>query len=126
MWENVVICSDWRLVNGDELYYIPADPGQRNNVAEQYPDMVRRLRIAHEECWAVEVERKGRYRFELQRWPKEIGVAINATLPPEHQEICPFEPGQRGSGCGHRGLAGADEHRRDGRCRERPAGRRAR
>jgi hypothetical protein len=56
MWENAVICRDWRLVgNGEELCYIPADPGQRNNVADQYPDMHRRLRIAHEEFWA-EVE----------------------------------------------------------------------
>ncbi len=149
MWENAVICRDWRLVNGDELYYMPADPGQQNDVAEHYPDMVRRLRIAHEEFWAeveptfaqpcpislgadeenptrlcamdvlgdvawnqahikaaqrstgrwaVDVERDGRYRFELQRWPKEVGVAINETLPPEHQEICPFQPGSEGPG----------------------------
>ena len=141
MWENGVMCRDWRLINGEELYYMPADPGQRNDVSEQYPDMVRRLRIAHEEFWAeiepgfrqpcpialgadeenptrlgamdvlgdvawnqghikaamkstgrwaVQVEKDGKYHFELQRWPREIGLAINATLPPEHEEVCPF------------------------------------
>ena len=130
-WENAVICQDWRLVGGEELYYLPADPGQRNDVAEYYPDMVRQLRMAHEEFWAeieplfdevcpislgadeenptrlgamdvlgdvawnqphiraaqkstgrwmVEVERAGRYRFELQRWPRELGLPIDAAL----------------------------------------------
>jgi hypothetical protein len=140
-WDNGVMCPDWRLIGGEELYYMPADPGQKNDVAEQYPDMVRRLRLAHEEFWAeieglfdqpcpislgadeenptrlgamdvlgdvawnqahiksaqrstgrwaVNVEEDGQYTFELQRWPKEIATAINETLAPEHQEICPF------------------------------------
>lgn len=149
MWDNAVMCRDWRLINGEELYYMPADPGQRNNVAEQYPDMVRRLRIAHEEFWAeveplfrqpcpislgadeenptclgamdvlgdvawnqghikaamkstgrwaVQVEKDGHYRFELRRWPEEIATAINATLPPEHREVCPFGGAPEGPG----------------------------
>ncbi len=134
MWENAVMTRDWRLVGGEELYYMPADPGQANDVAEHYPDMVRRLRIAHEEFWAeieplfsqpcpislgadeenptrlgamdvlgdvawnqghikaaqrstgrwaVHVERDGHYTFELQRWPKELGLPIDAALPDE-------------------------------------------
>ncbi len=141
MWENCVMTRDWRLIGGEELYYMPADPGQRNDVAERYPDVVRRLRHAHEDFWAevrprldeycpislgadeenptrlnamdvmgdvawnqghikaaqrstgrwaVKIERAGRYRFELQRWPREIGVAIDAELPDEHAEIAPF------------------------------------
>ncbi len=31
--------------------------------------------------WNVEVERKGRYRFLLRRWPKEADAAIGAALP---------------------------------------------
>ncbi len=134
MWENGVMCQHWRLIGGEELYYLPADPGQRNDISEQYPDMVRRLRIAHEEFWAeiepllsqfcpislgadeenptrlgamdvlgdvawdqphiraarrstgrwmVEVERDGHYRFELQRWPRELGLPIDAVLADE-------------------------------------------
>jgi hypothetical protein len=41
----------WRLVGGDELYDIKADPGQKNDVASDYPDVVRRLRLAHERWW---------------------------------------------------------------------------
>jgi len=134
MWENGVMTRDWRLIGGEELYYLPADPGQRNDVSEHYPGMVRRLRMAHEEFWAgieplldevcpislgadeenptrlcamdvlgdvawnqpsiraaqkstgrweVEVERDGHYRFELQRWPRELGLPIDAALADE-------------------------------------------
>ncbi|MBM3798185.1 MAG: arylsulfatase [Acidobacteria bacterium] len=30
--------------------------------------------------WAVEVNRAGRYRIELRRWPREVGLAINAPF----------------------------------------------
>ncbi|MCC6536782.1 MAG: arylsulfatase [Bryobacterales bacterium] len=30
--------------------------------------------------WAVDVHRAGRYRIELRRWPKEVGLAINAAF----------------------------------------------
>jgi len=29
--------------------------------------------------WAVEVERAGRYRFSLRRWPEELGLSIDAV-----------------------------------------------
>lgn len=141
MWENAVMTRLWRLVGGEELYYMPADPGQRRDVAEHYPGIVRRLRLAQERWWdqvrplldqycpislgadeenptrlnamdvlgdvawnqghikaaqrstgrwAVRVEQAGHYRFELQRWPKEIGVPIDGGLPDEHAKIAPF------------------------------------
>ena len=31
--------------------------------------------------WAVEVARAGRYRIELRRWPREVGLPIDAPLP---------------------------------------------
>ncbi|MCP4611057.1 MAG: arylsulfatase [Planctomycetes bacterium] len=30
--------------------------------------------------WAVEVERNGRYQFELRRWPEELNVGINDAI----------------------------------------------
>jgi arylsulfatase A-like enzyme len=54
-WENAVLNGQWRLVRGKELYDIKADPGQRHNVAEEHPDVVARLRDAHE-AWWEEVE----------------------------------------------------------------------
>ena len=33
--------------------------------------------------WAVEVERAGRYTFGLRRWPRELGLPIDAVLADE-------------------------------------------
>ncbi len=32
--------------------------------------------------WSIRVERPGRYRFSLRRWPKESGLAMRAPAPP--------------------------------------------
>ncbi len=51
----------WRLVNGKELYDIHADPGQKNDVANEHADVVQRLRRAYEDWWADVSQRFGEY-----------------------------------------------------------------
>ena len=51
-WTNAVMTRRWRLIHGVELYDIQADPGQRHDVADANPDVVARLRRAHEDWWA--------------------------------------------------------------------------
>lgn len=41
----------WRLINGEELYDIEADPGQKKNVAKENPEVVARLRADYESWW---------------------------------------------------------------------------
>ncbi|MBN1400464.1 MAG: arylsulfatase [Anaerolineae bacterium] len=50
-WTNAVMTRRWRLVHGRELYDIRADPEQRHDIAERYPEVVARLRAAHEAWW---------------------------------------------------------------------------
>jgi arylsulfatase A-like enzyme len=50
-WTNTVMTREWRLVYGRELYDIKADPGQREDVAADHPEVVDRLRAAHEGWW---------------------------------------------------------------------------
>ncbi len=47
--------------------------------------------------WCVDVERAGRYRFELRRWPEELDLPLNAGLSAElaEQLIYP-NPGKAG------------------------------
>jgi arylsulfatase B len=43
--------NQWRLIDGKELYDMSADSGQAKDVAEQYPEVVQRLRIDYETFW---------------------------------------------------------------------------
>jgi arylsulfatase A-like enzyme len=50
--KSAVMTERWRLVNGKELHDIKADPGQKNNIADKYPEVVDQLRQAYEDWWA--------------------------------------------------------------------------
>jgi len=99
-----------------ELYDILDDPGQKNNVAEKFPEIVKQLNQNYEnwwasvsidfdqyndiiigsvkadhalldgqslhvkgklQVWAIEVERDGKYKIEIARWPKEADKRIS-------------------------------------------------
>jgi hypothetical protein len=42
-----VMTQKWRLVNGQELYDMESDPGQKTDIAEQHPDIVENLRASY-------------------------------------------------------------------------------
>jgi len=136
-WTNAVMTKKWRLVRGNELYNIKVDPEQRNNIAEEHPQVVEQLRKAHEKWWdevnpslnqycpitlgndaenptrldamdvmgdvawnqghiilakkstgrwTVDVEKTGKYRFSLRRWPEELGLPIDTCISPEEAQ----------------------------------------
>ncbi len=131
--DTAVMWNRWRLVNGTELYDLSTDPGQRNDVAGDYPDTVATMRAHYNEWWnelmpaaeayqpivvgakaenpvrlnasdwngvycdnprcvrggqklsgpwTVRVERPGRYRIALRRWPQESGLAVRDPAAP--------------------------------------------
>jgi arylsulfatase A-like enzyme len=47
-----VMTGRWRLVNGVELYDLPADPAQAKDVAAAHPEVVAGLRKSYEAWWA--------------------------------------------------------------------------
>jgi len=61
-----VMWGNWRLVNGEELYDIQADPGQARDVAAENGEVVRRLRDHYEQWWA--------------RWGQTLGVYQPLTI----------------------------------------------
>lgn len=46
-----VMDQDWRLVNGEELYDMRNDRGQRNNVFNEHPEVAARLAEGYERWW---------------------------------------------------------------------------
>jgi arylsulfatase A-like enzyme len=54
-WNATVMWKKWRLVKGKELYDIASDPGQKADIAEKHPDVVKAMREHYERWWA-EVE----------------------------------------------------------------------
>ncbi len=46
-----VMTSQWRLVNGKELFDIKADPGQMQDVSDKNPDIVKQLQQEYEDWW---------------------------------------------------------------------------
>ncbi|MHC4680832.1 MAG: arylsulfatase [Planctomycetota bacterium] len=50
--KSAVMTQRWRLINGNELYDIKADPVQKNDVAGANPGVVEELRQSYERWWA--------------------------------------------------------------------------
>ena len=51
-WKNSAVMSPrWRLVNGEELYDMQSDPGQRENVIARHPEVAEQLKVAYEDYW---------------------------------------------------------------------------
>jgi arylsulfatase A len=69
-WPGAVRTQRFNLVNGTELYEIPADPGEQNNLAAKYPDQAKELRAAYEAWYAEAGPQCG-----FQRPPIPVGYA---------------------------------------------------
>lgn len=52
MWKSSsVMTSRWRLIDGDKLFDMDSDPGQKMDVAKAYPAEVRKLRAFYQTWW---------------------------------------------------------------------------
>ena len=73
----------WRLIDGDQLYDIIADPGQQQDVAAEHPDVVHRLRSDYETWWkSLEPALGQTVRYGL-------GGAENPTTLASHDWLMP-------------------------------------
>lgn len=51
-WDRSAAMTErWRLIDGEQLYDIVADPGQQRDVASAHPEVVNRLRHDYETWW---------------------------------------------------------------------------
>lgn len=49
--DSAVMWNKWRLVNGKELYDLGKDPGQREDVASQSPEILGKMRTHYDAWW---------------------------------------------------------------------------
>lgn len=57
-WRQCAVMTErWRLIGRDELYDLPADPSQTQNVAGEFPAVVAELREAYED-WYADISRR--------------------------------------------------------------------
>lgn len=51
-WRKCAVMTDrWRLVNGEELYNMESDPGQKADVKDKHPEVFERLRGEYNKFW---------------------------------------------------------------------------
>lgn len=114
-YKDFVVMSDpWRLVGKDELYDLSNDREQKNNVAENHPEIVEQLLKAYEEWWGkasgraanlvpitVGSEQENPARLTAHDWhapPKGIpwhqDVVKESPMHNGHWEITVAKPGR--------------------------------
>lgn len=88
--KSAVMSSQYRLVNGKELYNIKADPGQKKDIAKDNPEQVAKMRAFYDKWWA-ELEPTFAQTTEIHLGhPDHPKVTMTAhdwlnTGPPWHQ-----------------------------------------
>lgn len=91
-WRGSSVMSQrYRLINGKELYDIGADPGQRNDIAAENPEVVAEMRAFYDQWWA-ELEPTFSQTTEIYLGHPEHPVVsltahdwIQEVYPPWHQ-----------------------------------------
>ena len=86
-----VMSGKYRLVNRTELYNIVSDPGQRNNIAAEHPEIVAEMREFYDQWWA-ELEPTFAQTTEIYLGHPDYPVVsltahdwIQKVYPPWHQ-----------------------------------------
>jgi arylsulfatase A-like enzyme len=76
--KSATMTQRWRLINGAELYDMAVDPGQRHDVAAEYPEIVAALRAGYERWWTkVSRQFKGTIPITIGQNPAET-VLLNS------------------------------------------------
>ncbi len=65
--QSCIMKNQWRLINGNELYNVETDPSQKENLAQQNPEIVKQL-LADNEQFIANAKRQ----VEYNEFPSEI------------------------------------------------------
>lgn len=93
---SAVLTTQHRLVNGEELYDIQADPGQTRNLAAEKPEVVKELR-RHYEDWYADVSQRFDEYCEIMLGADEANP-VTLCSHDWHGEIVPWDQSQMEKG----------------------------
>ena len=89
--------SKYKLVNGEELYDMDADPGEENNVIELFPDVAEKLKLQYDRWWdeiLLDNENFTPGFYDLEIAPGKLSamrmMEPNLTVGIEKQELSQF------------------------------------
>lgn len=92
-WRNTSVMTDrWRLVDNRELYDIQADPGQKNNLIQQHPEVAAKLSADYETWWKDISARHGEYtRLHIgAEQENPVQLSSHDWMPPMTKGIPPW------------------------------------
>jgi hypothetical protein len=80
-----VMTQQWRLINGCELYDVQSDPSQKNDIADQYPNVVKQLKKDYEKFWAdVSQDHHITSRYSIgSPWQNPVTLTAHDWLAPD-------------------------------------------
>lgn len=78
-YNSCVVFDSWRLVGKEELYDLSKDPGQKNNVAGQYPEILHKMSAFYENWWIGVYKGKGQYMPIVVGSDKENPVILTSA-----------------------------------------------
>jgi hypothetical protein len=86
-----VMQGTWRLVNGKELYDVSKDPGQKNNLAEQYSGRVKEMNEFYDTWWESVIAETRYSVIDLGVDPRELITCMDihstGQIPNWHQKM---------------------------------------
>ncbi|MEQ9287942.1 MAG: arylsulfatase [Cyclobacteriaceae bacterium] len=97
---SCVMDGQWRLVGGSQLYNVAEDPGQENNLADQYPERVAEMNAFYESWWEDMIKETKFSVIDLGSGEKDVLTCHDARTidyyPPWNQQMIrkgkPMEP----------------------------------
>ena len=90
--KSAVMTNRWRLVNGEELYDLKADPKQATDVSDKFPEVTKRLRAEYDVFWNDVSREHSLTSYMIIGSDKSPIVALSShdwlidKLPPWHQK----------------------------------------
>lgn len=74
-----VVWDSWRLVGEDQLYNLEQDPGQKEDVSKDFPEVLTKLRQYYEQWWSGVVDGTDEFVPHIIDYAKQNPVILNAS-----------------------------------------------